>query len=500
MPLVLTTPTKLLLPDEWIGSSIEKTLAKDLKYIDLKVDFALRKWRVQKKRGESSWYVQKYGLDALEKQIAQLEAERVKSALFKREGHLYTYSGLSHRISTTYGVAVTRAYEMPNMRLIPYRKEPFPSRWYQQEAEDTLIAMGHGAVELATGLGKSHIICQLVHRIGLPAVVVAPTLSIARQLMSDLVNMFGTGAVGQFFGSKKEAAKKFVVAVSKSLTGLDPGSVDYNLLAGKMVLIGDESHLLPAETLAKVVLKTFGNVPYRFFLSGTQVRSDGLGILLEGITGHVAMRMSVRQGVDQKFLALPKFVQFRLRSKIPDKGGFDSIKANRLHLHKNEDVYRHAGALVRWAVLNGRRPLVLIEEVSQFSHLLPHLTGISSIGFAHGGVDKKLKESIPQAYHRSDSTQLVADFDKGILSVLVGTQCIGTGTDIKTANVVIDLVGLASEVRIRQNVGRGTRRTATKSDFLYVDYDIWNIPQLSKHAEKRRAIFDDIYGPVEIRG
>lgn len=346
-----------------------------------------------------------------------------------------------------------------------------------------------------TGLGKSLVIARLLWRIGLPGIVVAPTLSIAGQLHADLVRLFGRQHVGQFFDGKKQADKKFVVAVSKSLTNLEAGSPLAEALGAKAVLIGDESHLLPAETLARVVLGLLGNVPYRFFLSGTQLRSDGLDLLLEGITGDIVLRMDVRQGVDEGFLTKPRFFQFQIWSDrnydVPDP-----IKMNRVHLHDNPKVYEHAGGLIKHALRAGRRPLVLVEEVPQFGRLLPFLGGVKA-GFAHGGVNKDNRDSIPKAHHRSDPMALVQAFDAGELACLVGTQTIGTGTDIKTASFVVDLVGLASEVRVRQNVGRGTRVHPSKKDFIYVDYDIRNQPTLSRHAAKRAKIFDDIYGPVK---
>lgn len=500
MELILENPVKLLLPQEWVGSRVESELRDELGYEDLKVSHEWRTWKAVQKadnyRPNTHWFVRKYGRDSLDSKIEALEQQRMKTALFKdRRGRLYTYSGLAPRIAERYGLPIRRAFELPKHGLVPWESKPFESRWYQQKAEDLLVPLGHGAVELATGLGKSLLITKLCHHIGLPAIVVAPTLSIAEQLLADFKRLFGKRRVGQFFDGKKEADKMFVVAVSKSLTRLEIGSPLANALAGKAVLIGDESHMLPAETLSNVILRMLAPIPYRFFVSGTQIRGDGLDIVLEGITGKIVIDMDVRQGVNEGFLARPRFFQFQVRSNL-NLNVPDSIKMNRTHLHNNEEVYKHAGALITKAAKQGKRPLVLVEEIPQFTRLLPFL-GVAA-GFAHGGVDKKSKKNLPEAYHKSDRMALVERFDAGELPCLVGTQCIGMGTDIKTADFVIDLVGLASEVRIRQNVGRGTRIGNGKTEFIYCDYDIWNIPKLSRHAEKRRKIFDAIYGPVKV--
>lgn len=384
---------------------------------------------------------------------------------------------------------------MPAFRVVPWAHRPeHDPRWYQAKAVDLFEANRHAAVELATGLGKSYIIALLLKRIGLGATVVAPTLNIAEQLLDDLTNLFGSRLVGQYFDGKKQAAKQFVVAVSASLLRVQAGSADAKAFAAKPVLIGDESHLLPAESLSQVILGLLGSAPYRFFLSGTQIRGDGLETVLAGIVGDILLRMDVRQGVDQGFLTKPRFFQWVVdsdRQLLID----DPVKMNRVHLHANPKVYAHASTIIRHALSNGRRALVLVEEMDQFRMLQQQLPGIQ-MGFAHGGVTKDNKKLVPEAHHKSDPRKLVKAFDAGELPVLVGTSCIGTGTDIKSASFIVDLVGGKSEVRVRQNVGRGTRLFANKKSCIYNDYSLSNVPVLRKQAETRAKIFEAIYGPV----
>jgi superfamily II DNA or RNA helicase len=96
--------------------------------------------------------------------------------------------------------------------------------------------------------------------------------------------------------------------------------------------------------------------------------------------------------------------------------------------------------------------------------------------------------------------QLVNAFDNADFPILVGTSCIGTGTDIKSVSAILDLVGGRSEIRVRQAVGRGTRLYPGKEDCLYFDFDIENVPMLHKHSKYRVSIYEDIYGPIEYIG
>lgn len=506
MSLVLESPVCCRLPAAWVGSSVERELTDALGYEDKRATHEWRRWYREQKAddgwlqhpsGKRGWFVEKYGRDALDAKVAQLAAQRYQTVLFRDERGLWTYSGVGRRLAKQYGEDLEYGYAVPAFNPIDWSPPEYGPRWYQTQADEMLSQMVHGGVELATGLGKSFIMAMLLKRIGLPSLVVAPSLSIAEQLLADLTDRFGKRKVGKFFDGKKESDRLFTVAVSKSLQIVEPDSKLWKQLRQKQVLIGDESHLLPAETLSKVILGMLDCVPYRFFLSGTQLRTDGLDLLLEGIVGDICMRMSVREGVEQNFLAEPRFYQFDVPSNSNFNSG-DVIKMNRVHLHGNEAVYRHAGNLVNRAIHEkGRRALVLVEEVGQFKKLLQFGKLDVQAGFAHGGVNKDNKEDVPEAYWKSDPRELVRRFDAGEFPCLVGTACISTGTDIKSADLVVDLVGLTSEIALRQRIGRGTRLWGAKKSFVYADYAINNVPVLAKHAKARAKILDDVHGPVK---
>ncbi len=508
MPLVQETATVLRLPEAWSGSSTEQLLQDKLGYEDLRSTHEWRRLRgIQKlhdahsanpTRFKCPWFVQENGRAELDRQADAAFADRMKVALFRDDRGLWTYSGLATKIGEWTGERnVERAFSRPAFRPIGWESPPkFPARPFQAESVEKFLALGHAGVELATGLGKSFIIALLVKNIGLPTLIVAPTKNIAEQLLADMIRLFGKRRVGQFFDGKKDSSRLITVAVSASLLKVEPGDAHFDNLLKKQVLIGDESHLLPAESLSRVILGLLSNIPYRFFLSGTQIRNDGLDIVLDGIVGDIVVRMSVRQGVEAGYLARPRFFQFKIQSTSKFYSS-DVIKMNRHHLQENPLVYKHAGKMIDWAVGQGRRVVVLVDQLDQYNLLLK-VGGLKRDNrFAHGGMDKATRENFPEAVWRSDPMELVESFDRGDYPVLVGTSCIGTGTDIRSANFIVDLVGLTSEIRVRQNVGRGTRLFDGKTDTIYCDYDCWNVEKMHDHAAERARIFEAIYGPVK---
>jgi superfamily II DNA or RNA helicase len=336
-----------------------------------------------------------------------------------------------------------------------------------------------------------------VRRIGLEAIVVVPTLSIGKQLVKDFSSWFGGGKVGQFFDGKKQSDKFIVIAVSKSLANVSKNDKHYNNLSRRKVLLVDETHLAPPEQLSGVVFGLLADCPYRYFVSGTVLRNDGLGLLLKAIVGDIVFEMSVEQGIKEGFLSPLKFFQYRIKSDSSVTSD-DPIKANRIHLQQNENLYRHAAGLINRAVKEkSRKVLVLVDTVDQFKRLLDGGLAVDS-RFAHGPLTSDNKDTVPESQWKLDPMDLVADFDLGKFPVLVATGCVSIGTDIKSADLLVNVVGLTSEIEIRQGIGRGTRLFPGKTDTIYIDYDVFNNEKLHRHAEKRRAIFDSVYGQCKI--
>jgi superfamily II DNA or RNA helicase len=348
-----------------------------------------------------------------------------------------------------------------------------------------------------TGLGKSIALMNVAKRLGQKTVVMTPSVSIARQIYDEFVENFGTRYVGAFFDSKKQSDKKFVISVAASLAKVSQEGAKnphYENLASATVFIADESHTCPAKTLEDVCHGLLADAPYRFFFSGTQLRGDGLGLLLEAITGPIVYRMTLREGVEQGFLSKPVFNMVTVNSSgyVRSK---DPNDITREALYYNPAVNKVAANIANKCVSLLKHPvLILVDEFEQFAHLLPHLK--HRVAFAHGGVTAQNANLIPKEYHKSDPNELVRQFNNLEIPILVGTSCISTGTDIRSVKDIIFLMGGKSETQIRQAIGRGTRLFEGKTDFKFWDFDVVNVDLVHKHAMQRAAIYDSVYGPV----
>ena len=519
MPIIsLESPTRARLPDAWVVDGSTATALRDaLQYEDQRAVYEWQRLKEYQRQddyissrmgaGRRHWFVEKYGRDELDRQAEEAAKACSKSVLEISPTGWYIPAGLAPRIAEEFGGVIERRYQYPEYTegsAKTWSQPGYAPRGYQVEAEQKLVACSHGAVELPTGSGKSYVIASLCNRFSdLGCIILAPTLSIAEQLLVDLTARFGKNAVGQFFAGKKESkGRRVVVAVSKSVTNLTENAPLYLDLAQRQVVIVDESHMIAADTLRAMMEGIFAQVPYRFFFSGTQIRGDGLDLVLEGITGPVVQKVAFKDLVNEGYLSKPTFHQFLFPAK-DDWETNDVMKMTRHHIYQHQAIYAHAGDTVLKAVRKGWPVLVLIDEVAQFPFLLPHILGVK-IGFAHGGIsakdvgeDARLRH-LPKEFHKSKPMELVAAFDRGDLEVLVGTSCIGIGTDLKTPRMIIDLVGGKAEAALRQRVGRGSRLAPGKSEFHYVDYGVYTIPVLAKHVAFRAKVFKQIYSAPKV--
>ncbi len=475
--LTVESPTRLRIQDP---DNLD-LLKAHLKYVDKKVDFELQKLK------HNRWM----DVNELRTRIEALKVSRIKSLLFEDDRGYWTYSGISPSLARNLGIGqVVSDVKYPGSKPLPWAKSPEHVRHpYQVTAGDNLLEAKHAAVEIGTGLGKSLIITHVIKSLGLKTVVMAPSVSIARQLYEGLKSAFGGKCVGMFGDGKKDANKLITVGIAQSLTRVDPHSQAGMALAASPVFIADESHLCPASTLAKVCFGLLEASPYRFFFSATQMRNDGLDLLLDSITGPVVYRMTVKEGIDAGYLARLNFTM----AEVSSASGFASRDANEMtreHLFYNPRVNKLAGQMANAFVAQGKQVLILVEELEQFVKLHPHFK--HEVAFAHGG---NATSVLPPEFQKSDPAALVKRFNDGKLPILVGTSCVSIGTDIKANQATINIRGGKSEIEVMQGpVGRSTRLhpPVGKTSCEVVDFNVKNIDVLARHAKERSKIYERV--------
>lgn len=487
MKCILVSPTRIDIVLE--NENIEE-LRKHLTYENKSV--AYERSRLEQ---NYSWMTRKFGVKQYYNKRKELLEEETKSLLFKDAKTYWTHSGLLPFLKQKYHVKVFGGIEYPSSKTLLWNQKPsYELRPFQKEAVKILLEQKHGGVEIATGLGKTLIALHLVKELGLPTIILTPSISIAEQFYSQFLHHFGPRYVGGYFGKLKNAKKLITIAVAQSLRRLKSSSPLWKSFEQKKVFIADESHMYAAKTLAEICLGVLKKAPYRFFFSATQMRNDGTELVLEALTNQIFMKIDVKEGIRQGYLSRPEFYMFQIPSDKWSKTN-DPNELTRDHLYYNPLVYQKAVQCIERFLGQKKQVLVLIDEIRQFQMLYPLLKHHNPL-FAYGGASKEVLEYLPTQYHQSNVTALVNEFNAGSNPLLIGTGCIGMGTDLPPVDAIIFLQGNRSEILVRQAVGRGTRKTPTKDHFYFIDFDVYANPITHHHALERKKIYENIYGKV----
>lgn len=459
-----------------------------------------------------------------------LKSQIEKSILFDEDGRVCIRPGFIPFLEKEeVFLEIQSSLSYPAPRPYPWYNKPKETPYpYQTLSVEKMLEQKHAQVQLCTGAGKSLIILMLCQRLGLKCVVVTPSASIFEEMVERFQKHFGQSAIGMVGNGKKKFGKNITIAISDSLSNLKEGTKEYDDVSKTQVVIGDESHTIPAETRESVFHGVLKDAPYRFFLSGTQTRGDGTDKLLHAIIGQNVHNLTTKEAIEGGFVNDHSFKIVSLPSPNNVFKSPDALAMKRVHLLNNKNIANFVATLANSAYLAKKeQTLILVDELPQIVSLIPMfripyavatsaedkiaiLSAILSVDrtkLKKMGVQNldilmsKLSTEQKQMFDlikQSDPTESVEKFNKGEAKVLIGTTCISTGTNIFPTHHTVNWQGGSSEVRTKQGaVGRSVRKLkGSKYEHLHVekpkatiwDFDI-DVDVLKRHLKTRLSFY-----------
>jgi DNA excision repair protein ERCC-3 len=403
----------------------------------------------------------------------KLQAE-TQGTLLKRldGGHIAFNSGLSYHIEKMNIDIEDRRQETGTKIALPWKKKPYDPRPYQLEAIDVAEANWRGIINFATGMGKTLTALHLIKKLKRKTLIIVPSESIAKQFKSELEEAFGENRIGYYGGGKKKI-KDITVGIAASVVRNLDAFTDLG------VIIFDEVHHIAASTFYDIAV-ALGDTGRVYGLTATDYRSDGKDIMINAGCGDVIIKRDIKWGIDNGFLAKPKFIVEEVDTFGHDYG--DKLKSYKEHVLNNNAMRDKIKSDIKKYMDQGKNVLCLIHEVSHGEALSKEL----GIPFAQGK-DKK-------------SQQYVEDLNNGRISGLVGTGGkIGEGSDTKRVDVLILANFVASKGPVIQAVGRGLRIYGNKTECIVKDYIPKGSSMLSRHAKGRVNFYREITNDVVVR-
>ncbi len=364
---------------------------------------------------------------------------------------------------------------LPEARL-PELPEP-PLRPYQERAVSSMVRVTHGTVIVPCGGGKTRIGIGATARLRTPTLVLVHTLDLAVQWQTELRSLLGIEA--GFIGDGEEAPSSVTVAVIQALVRWPRKKLDEFLASFGLVLL-DEAHHVGAPVFHEVLDRCPAR--YRFGLTATPEREDGLTALLDLFLGPAVATVTHDELIEAGVLKLPEVRPIETDFSFDYFGAEDYARLLDALVHdeaRNELI----ADLVAAEAAHGQLCLVLSGRVDHCESLCARIRG--------RGVRAEL---LTGSVKKDRRTELLDAARAGTVPVLVATSLADEGLDLPALSRVFLTYPGRARGRTLQRLGRLMRTHPDKEDAVLFDFVDRKVPVLRRHHVERRRLYREVLG------
>ena len=340
-------------------------------------------------------------------------------------------------------------------------------RNYQTDAVADLVAGTQGCAVLPCGAGKTIIGVAIISMTGQPTIILVHTKDLLAQWTEAIRSVLGVepGIVAE--GVSKPGV--VTIAMVQSLATLDRNTLQE--LGGRFgLLIADEGHHLPAASYQRLL--PFFPAKYRFALTATPDRPDGLTPLMLFGIGPILVTVGHQQLVDGGHLVLPEIRVVETGCR-PDADTYAKVVAQ---LTSDPERNRLIMDLACAHAEAGHTTLVLSNRVAHCRQLAKAISGQGTPA-----------EDLTGAVGKTKRTNVLQRFREGSVKVLCATSLADEGLDIERLSRLILATPARAEGRTIQRLGRLMRPHPGKGTPVLYDL-VDDLPMARRqHAARRRA-------------
>jgi superfamily II DNA or RNA helicase len=350
-------------------------------------------------------------------------------------------------------------------------------RSYQREAVAAMQRRVQGTILSPCGSGKTQMGVAAIATIQQPALILVHTHDLAEQWRERIAMVLGQ-TTGILAGGEIRL-EPITVATVQTLSRMEPAALE-ELGQRFGCVVADEAHHVPMSMFRHVIAHLPGK--YRFGLTATPEREDGLTPLLELCIGPQLFAIEQDQLVELGYLERPE-VRF-----LESSFSFDYLGP--------EDHHQLMAALVEDEARNqlildrvladaraGHTVLVLTGRVNHCEHLAARIAGAGvKAGFLTGSVGKPERRALLEA------------FREGALPVLVASTVADEGLDVPRLDRIVLAYPGRAKGRLTQRLGRLMRPHPGKAAPVLYDVADPHVPPLARQWHERKRVYLELTG------
>ncbi|MFD1513522.1 DEAD/DEAH box helicase family protein [Halomarina rubra] len=344
-------------------------------------------------------------------------------------------------------------------------------RSYQRAALDAWRANDdRGVLELPTGSGKTVVAIAAIAALGVPTLVVVPTIDLVEQWRRELTTEFDC-EVGQFGGGTQEFGPLTVSTYDSAYLRADEVGGRFGFV------VFDEVHHLGGEGYRDIARLLAA--PARMGLTATFERPDGAHAVVEDLVGPLVYDVSVddlagEHLADYDIKRISVELNDEERAEYEEEQGTftDYLASSNLQLRSGSDYQKlvmRSGSdpRAREALLAKQRARDVMmhadAKVEELEAILDRHREDRVIVFtASTDLVYRLSERflIPAITHETGTAErrdTLRRFREGTYSRVVTANVLDEGVDVPDANVAVVLSGSGSEREFTQRLGRVLR-------------------------------------------
>lgn len=374
-------------------------------------------------------------------------------------------------------------------------------RGYQERTARAVLEskVPQGVIVMPCGAGKTETGLYIASTIRQPVLWIAHTLDLIRQVHDRAALRLGlTGEqLGILAGKERRIGTHLTVATVQTLYHME---LDELAARFGTVIVDECQHVVANPANAEMYNSVLGCLPayYRYGLTATPYRADGLADTIRMILGDTLAQVSQRELVEAGGTVLPVIrpVQTEFHYS-PGAREYDHIDPNRLRRHMAADNTRTARILAYLvpALRDGHTCIVLGSSLDMLARLDQALAAESTL--QERGVRCRSINGSTRAALRAEALRELRDPESPVRCLLATYQLAKEGLDIPRADRLFLVQPVRDATAIQQSVGRIMRPAPGKTDAVVYDFvDIW-VPTCKSQWSARKTVYRKLNATIE---